>query len=150
MGDRKMMGYRSGFIAGVALLASAAHAEVTTSGAPCDIAEFSVYFAPQETTLSEAAERAVVAEAKEISACSIAQISASVVSADGETLTEADQLSAARATSVLAALVSSDIAKPDHMIPVNAIQMAPLTELGTPPVARRVDVRIVPMDALNS
>ncbi|MEM6900971.1 MAG: hypothetical protein AAF583_14535 [Pseudomonadota bacterium] len=141
---------RIALIASALILAMPVNADVTKSGAPCKITEFSVYFAPQETGLSTAAERAVVAEAEEISACSIAQISASVVSADARSFDESHALSSARATSVLAALVSSDIATPDHTIPVNTIPTAETSEEFSAPMARRVDVRIVPMDALNS
>ncbi|MEM9669353.1 MAG: hypothetical protein AAF950_10550 [Pseudomonadota bacterium] len=137
-------------IASIATIATAAMAETTDSGAPCDVAELSVYFPHQETELTDAAERAFLAEAEEIGTCRIAQISATVISADGKDTYEADALSAARATTVLSALMSAELASPDHMIPVNVISLGDASDEAAVPLARRVDVQIVPVAALSS
>lgn len=139
-------------LAGSLLLVTAptASAETTASGAPCDIAEFSVYFAPQETSLTEVAERALRAEAKEMSECRIATISARVISSDGGTENEANALSAARTEAVVGALMVSDVDMPEHSIPVQTISTGTTSEDTVPLLARRVDIQIVPIDALNS
>lgn len=134
----------------IALMGLPVMADQTDSEPLCETVELTIYFAVNDASLSEAATYALDAEAKQVSACEIAEIKATVFSADATTKDAEHTLAAARSTNVLTALMARGVQNALHETPVTLAPMNPGQDNRTPPLARRVEVKIIPTAALNS
>lgn len=141
----------SGIAAMLTLAAAPAFADAAaTSGPRCETVEMTVYFPANEAMLSDAASRAIGAEAARMAGCSIAEVTMSALSLDVDDATRAEALSTARTEAVMRALSERGIADA-----IDASLVVPVREAArgadtVTPMARRVDVTIVPVAAMNS
>lgn len=125
----------------------AALAGTAAADAParCDIVDLTVYFQVGSERLTDAAQRALQAQAKRLDGCDIASIQTETMSFDPD----GSMLTAAREVSVLSALEDNGIAAPFEPRAVSH-EAGALDGEPVEPLSRRVDVRIIPLQALNS
>lgn len=116
----------------------------------CETVAMTVYFPANEAMLSDAASKAIAAEAARVAGCSIAEVTMSALSLDVADTTGAEALSTARTESVMRALSERGIV---NAVAANRIAPDPVavrSANAVTPLARRVDVTIVPVAAMNS
>ncbi|MEL7128573.1 MAG: hypothetical protein AAGK23_03415 [Pseudomonadota bacterium] len=146
------MKIQSLLIAAIAALAiqPALASEHDAETAGCGIIDITVYFASNETMLSDAATRAIQVEAARADGCEIARIEASAMAGDAADDALAKDIADARTQAVINGLIDAGLNAPfGDAVTSQKTDGVRQAETATP-LARRVEVTLTPLSELNS